>query len=306
MKRTAWFLGTLVGAALLLQLLLWAAPGDPIDLLPNGEELRPRLEKEWGLDRPLPVRFAEFVLRAAGGDLGTSLTVRPGASVTSLVVPAAKRSLALLLPSLLLALGLAVPLARVTAGRTTVARRLIEAVSVAPVFLLAYLTVMGLNELTFGLMESGSIDRPGWFALPDQASGLRTAIAVAVLAVGSSSLSELHGSFEGAVIRIRESGYVEAAVARGASTTPHELWNLVPPFATLAANRVTFMVGGLVIVEKVLLMNGAGALLWDACLKRDYNLALGLTLCAALAVCGARLVADVVRLMVDPRLRSRA
>lgn len=302
--RAAWFLATLVGAVVLLQLLLWAAPGDPIDLLPNGEELRPRLEQEWGLDKPLPVRVSSSVAKALTGDLGTSLSVRPGASVSELVSSRVSRSLGILLPALLLGLALALPLARLTAGRGAVARRAVEVASVAPVFLVAYLTVHGLNELTFGLMESGWISRPGWFALPDQPSALRTAIAVTVLAVASSSLAELHGSLESEVRHIRQSGYFEAAVARGAPTRTLELVNLLAPLASLAASRVTFLVGGLVIIEKVLLINGAGALLWDACLQRDYNVAMGITLYAALAVCGARLLADVARVLIDPRMRA--
>jgi len=304
--RTGWFLATLLGAAFLLQALLWAAPGDPIDLLPNGEELRADLEEEWGLDQPLPLRFAGFVSRGLQGDLGNSLTVRPGASVVELVKPAAARSFRLLLPALLLGMSLALVLGRLTAGRQSALRRLVEVLSVAPVFLLAYVIVIGLNDVTFHAMQSGWISRPDWFALPDQASSLRTAIAIAVLAVGSSSLTELHAATENEIVQIRESGYVEAAIARGGSPEKHEAWNLIPPLSSLASSRVTFMVGGLIILEKVLLMNGAGALLWEACLRRDYNLAMGLTLCAALVVCGARLLGDVVRVVVDPRLRSQA
>jgi len=79
----------------------------------------------------------------------------------------------------------------------------------------------------------------------------------------------------------------------------------VAPLATLAAGRVGFLVGGLVVVEKVLLLNGAGALMWDACLKRDYPLAMGLAIAAAAIVAVANLVADLVRFSVDPRLRRR-
>ena len=304
--RLLWFVATLTGAAVFLQVLLWASPGDPIDLLPNGAELRPALEAEWGLDQPLPIRLATSLGHALQGDLGTSLSVRPGADVAELLAPALARSAALLLPGLLLGLGAALLLATWTTGRKSAVRTGIELLSVAPVFLLAYLLVVGLNDLTWQLIEADRIARPGWFALPDQASGLRSALAIGVLAVGSSSLTEQHAACEDELGRLRQSGFIEAARARGAAVWPHLVWNLVAPLTTLATSRIAFLLGSLVILEKILLMNGAGALLWEACLQRDYPLAMGISLAAALVVCLARLLGDILKVVVDPRLRGRS
>jgi len=176
-------------------------------------------------------------------------------------------------------------------------------VSIVPVFLLAHLTVNAINEATFAAMNAGWIGRPGWFALPDQPSLLRGVIAVVLLAVGSGALAEVHDEVENALVRIRDSAYVDAARARGAPTWLHVAMNLVPPLTTIATNRTAFFVGGLVILEKVLLLNGIGFILWESALKRDYNLAIGITLVTAGVVCVARLLGDLVRLLADPRLR---
>lgn len=302
-----WFVATLLGATFVVQALLWLSPGDPIDLLPNGQEMRPALEAEWGLDLPLGVRYLRTVGRALSGDLGTSLTVRPGAPVAELVGEAASRSGGLVLPALLLSLVAAISMGWLTAGRrTSPMRGVVQIVSVAPVFLLAYLLVIGINESAFALIEAGRIDRPEWFALPDQDSWLRTALAITVLAVGSGCLTELHAACEDELVRVRNAGFIDAARARGAPLWPHILPNLIPPLATLAAGRIAFLLGGLVIVEKVLLLNGAGALMWEACLKRDYPLAMGLSIVAALTVALASLLGDLVRVAIDPRLRRSA
>ncbi len=304
--RAAWFAATLLGAVFFVQFLLWAAPGDPVDLVPNGEEIRPLLEAEWGLDRPLPVRFLASVGRALHGDLGSSLTVRPGAPVAELVARAAGASAHLLLPALLVTVLAGTALAWFTAGRGAWARRVVQAVSVAPVFLLAYLLIVGINETTFALIEAGRIARPGWFALPDQPSALRTALGILVLAVGSGSLGEVHAGIEDELVRIRDAPFVEAVIARGGRPGWHVLVNLLPPLAALAANRVAFLMGGLVVIEKVLMLNGGGALLWEACLRRDYPLATGLVLAMALVVAAARLLGDLARIAIDPRLRGGA
>ncbi len=298
-----WFVGVLLGAVVLVQLLLWAAPGDPIDLLPNGAELRPQLEVEWGLDQPLPVRIGRYVVDAAQGQLGQSLAVRPGAAVGPLVTTAAARSLSLLVPALLLSVLLAVVLAVGTRGRHPVVRGAVQLLTVVPVFLMAYLAVVGINELTWTLMQAGRIARPEWFALPDQDTPARTALAVVVLAMGSGTLGELHASVETELTTLLRSLPVTATRARGGSVLPVVLRQLAPGLLAIAGRRLPLLVGGLVVVEKVLLLNGAGALLWDACLKRDHPLAMGLALAAAFLVAATRLVVDLGRIWLDPRLR---
>ncbi len=80
----------------------------------------------------------------------------------------------------------------------------------------------------------------------------------------------------------------------------------MPPLTVLVSTRTAFFFGGLVVIEKVLHLNGVGSMLWQACRMRDYPLALGITVVAAAVVCTARLLGDVVRLAVDPRLRGPA
>jgi peptide/nickel transport system permease protein len=304
-RRFAAFAMSLAGATLLVQVLLWAAPGDAVDLVTGDPELRAGLIELWGLDRPLHEQWLRFVGHALQGDLGTSLTYRPGTEVSELVARAVWTSAPTVILALLLTVACGVGLAYASAGRWLLPRRLVQAVSVAPVFLLAAVSITSLNELTFALMGEGWIDKPDWFALPIGDNLLKSALAVTILAVGSSALSEVHASADEELRRIRASGFVDAARARGAALWPHVLWNLVPPMSTVIASRAAFFVGGLVVIEKVLQLNGAGAMLWQACRLRDYPLAMGLTVAAAAVVTGMRLLADVLRLGVDPRLRRR-
>lgn len=293
---------TVIAALALLQGLLMLAPGDPIDLLPNGAELRPQLEAEWRLDRPPLERIVGAEWDALRGDLGTSLSVRPGARVADLVLRAGLGSLGVLLPALGLSMLLGGALAALPALRQ--ARAPTRALAALPVFLLAWLLVTGLDAAAWAGMERGWIERPDWFALPDQPSALRWLLAVFALAVGSGALSEVQGTVAEELRRFEDEGTADGARALGLPAWPHIALNLLPPLATALASRAAFFVGGLVVIEKVLLLGGAGALLWDAALGRDYPLALGLGLGAALVVAGARLLADLLRLGLDPRLRE--
>ena len=232
------------------------------------------------------------------GDLGLSLTVRPGASVWDLAMASGSRSARLLIPAALLSLSLSLLLA--WSGRRM---RLLHAVSVMPVFLMAYLLVFSLNETAFALIQEGRISRPSWFALPLNESPVRSLVAIAVLATGSGALSSLTGELAESMRHIRSSAWLEAARARGTPLLPHMLGNLLPPLLTGLASQIAFLTGGLIVIEKVLLLNGAGALLWEAALQRDHPLAMGLALLAAVVVCGARLLANLGRVLIDPRLR---
>lgn len=298
------FAATLSGAVGLVLLLLAAAPGDPIDVLPDADALRPRLEAEWHLDRPLPERYLRMLIRVLSGDLGTSTTYRPGLPVATLIAGPAARSFGWAMGALFLALAWGTALAGWTVGGRRRGAALAQVVSIAPVFLLTHLAVAGLNEVAFALLRAGWIARPTWFALPDQPSLVRTTLATVILAVGSGTLVEVHQSIETALSTILRSGYVDAARARGAPIWPHVARNIVGPVATIAASRAASLLGGLVVIEKVLLLNGAGAILWQAAELRDYDVATGITVLAAAFVAGIHLVADMVRIGVDPRERA--
>lgn len=301
-QRGSFAIATLAGAVALVQALLWLAPGDAIDVLPNAEDVRPVLEREWGLDKPIVVRWALFLWRALHLDLGTSLTWRPGAPVLEVIAGPAVRTLGYVSAGMLLSLGVAIAIAQTTAGRPSVLRRVLQLFSPVPLFLLAHFAINGLNAVAFDLVNRGFIARPDWFALPDTDSWLRTLLAIGLLATGSGALTDLHGQVEDAFVQVRGSGYVDAARARGEPVGPHVAWNLVPILAWLVCSRVAFFVGGTVILEKVLLLNGVGAVLWQAAQLRDYNVALGVTIVLAAVVVAVRTAGDLLKLGLDPRV----
>ena len=286
---------TFVALILLLQGMLRAAPGDPIDLLPEGNENREALSHAMRLDRNL----GEVLIDTLQGDLGESLTLRPGTPVVTLVVEAASTSAPLFILALFssLLIGLALSL-------SARARTIGALFSATPAFLLAFGLVSALNGLTFAALQRGWIDRPHWFALPDQDSPFRTSLAVFVLAIASGNVGSVSAAFAAEIARARQSPWMEALRARGESVTLPLLANLLPAGLSIAGSRAVYLVGGLVVTEKLLLIQGAGNLLWESCLRRDYPLALGLGLAAGATVLGLRWLADSARLAADPRLRG--
>jgi peptide/nickel transport system permease protein len=279
--------------------LVAMAPGDVIDQLPNSDAARPALEAAWGLDQPPLRRLGTWLSRAASGDLGRSWAVRPGAPVSELLAGPAIASVGRVLG--------AAALATLLAGAMAVLRvseRWSGWVSAAPTLVGVHVLVLALNEGAWALMGGGWIERPSWFALPDQASWLREALAVCVLAVGSGSLSEAHQELRAAADRTRHSPLADATRARGEPLWPLLLRHAAPTACSVAAARVAALWGGAVVVEKLLLLPGAGATLWDAANSRDLELVLGCVALAAGVVASTRLASDLGRWWLDPRLRS--
>jgi peptide/nickel transport system permease protein len=300
------FLATLAGAVFFVSALLYFAPGNAADLAANDEALRVGLLKEWGLDQSLFSQYTTYLGNAIHGDFGNSWTFRPGKPVSEIIKQRAGATLFLVVGALLLSLVVGLGLAYWTASRSSLSKRVVQVLSVPPVFLLAYLSMVSLDAWAYERTVAVGREAPGWFPLIMNPSAFKTALAMTLLAVASSALTEIHAAFEGELRAIRQSGYVDAARARGAALWPHTLSNLLPTMTTLASSRIAFFLGGVIIVEKVFALNGVGTTLWEACRMRDYPLALGITLVAAAVVCAARLLGDWVRMALDPRQRDAA
>ena len=305
LRPLASFLATLAGALFFVSALLYFSPGNAADVIAQDEALRVALVQEWGLDEGLFEQYSAFVLRAIGGDFGVSLTYRPGTPVSEILLAKAPATLFLVLSALSLSIFVGTALAYWSADRPrSISRTALRWLSVPPVFLIAYLGMVFLDSWAYQNTVKLGEPPPAWFPLLMESSSLKSALAVTVLALGSSALTEIHGTAEREIRRIRSSGYVDAARARGAAIWPHTLSNLLPALSTLVSSRAAFFLGGAIIVEKVFGLHGLGDVLWEACRRRDFPLVLGITLLSAAFVCGMRLLADWSRIALDPRQRK--
>jgi peptide/nickel transport system permease protein len=287
--------GTVVGAATLLLVGLELAPGSPADLVPDAS-VKAVLDARWGLDRPVWERVLGWFVRAASGDLGTSFAIRPGAPVTELLGGALARTVPLLALATPLTLALAHLPARLRAG--------LLLLSAVPVFLLGHLVVEATNAMTWQAMVAGWIGRPVWFALPAVEHPVRTALAALVLAIGSNLVGDLAVDLGRARSARRRSDF--AAVARvhgsGGPSWRHAVLDAIP----IGLSRLPVLLGGTVVLKRVFLVQGAGNLLWQAALERDFELAMALALLAAVVVAGVGLAAEIATVALDPRRREVA
>jgi peptide/nickel transport system permease protein len=318
-RRILLALPTLIGISLLSFLILGALPGDPIAAGlegggPLSAEAEARLRQELRLDRPLLVRYADWLAAAARGDLGRSL--RDGRPVAGMLAEALPWTILLNAASIAAIYGLALPLGLLQARRPrSPAARLADTaltlVSVVPPFVAAL------------LLQAFVSVRLGWLPLEGTGAGLEatggsgltlSALSVFVHLVLPALCLALAGwAFatryaRGAFASALSSTELAAARARGLSGVRllrHFAPALALPLLWLVGGLVPSLLAGSVIVEEAFSWPGLGRLMVRAVLGRDTPVAMALLLLTAGAVLAAQLLIDLLYPALDPRLRER-
>lgn len=304
-RRLIESLAVLLLVSLATYLLLGLMPGDPIDLMIAGNpELTTadaaRLRAAYGLDQPLIERYLAWLGQALQGDFGYSRHF--GQPAVAVLEAAVWVTLSVALPSLLLALALAVPLGLLAAERPggwlDQGINLSALVSLSlPTFWMAilaiYLFAVVLQWLPAGGMGEGLGGRLQHLILP---------VAVLTLSVAGVFLRFMRA----AAAETLGQDYVRTARAKGVGRArvmaAHILPNAALPLVTLIGLQLGALFSGTLIVEILFRQLGMGRVLYDAVLGNDYNLALvGLMLTTAATLIG-NLLADLCHAWLDPRI----
>ncbi len=305
-RRLAASLPLLFAASLLVFGALDLVPGDPAELI-AGEDARPErvaeIRAELGLDRPLLVRYGEWLAGLARGDLGTSIS--RGMPVRQLVGAALPPTLELAVAAYLLALALGIPLGVVQAaagGRVDGALAVAVSVVISvPSFvvgtLLLWLFAIGLGWLP----ASGRVP-----VLEDPVGGLRSlALPAVTLAVAMGAVLARFTRSSLAGVLCQE--YIRAARAKGLAERTvlfrHGLRNALVPVTTIAALQVGQLLTGTIVIEQVFTRPGVGYLAVTAIRQRDVPVVQGVVLVFVLVFVLVNLAADIAAGLADPRLR---
>ncbi len=298
---TLWFVATAVFS--ITNLL----PGDVAQQL-LGQSATPEavagLRKSLGLDLPPLWRYSAWLGKLVTGDPGISLV--NGVPVATLIGSRLGNSLMLAGITALVAVPLALILGITSAvARGSVYDRLVGAGTIlvvsVPEFLVASLAVLvfavhlkwvpALSQL--GHID-GVVDMVRVFALP-------------VFTLTCVIVAQMARMTRAALIETLSSSYVEMAVLKGASPARivlhHALPNAVGPIANAIAFSLSFLLGGVIIVETIFNYPGIAKLMVDGVATRD----LPLVQACAMLFCSAYLIlvtlADIITILANPRLR---
>jgi peptide/nickel transport system permease protein len=278
-------------------------PGDPASAMIGDRALDAdveRINRQLGLDQPLPIQFLYYVERIFTGDLGNSIGLK--VSVMSLILQRLPVTLMLTLMSAVIALVLAVPLAFVAALKReqlpdSIIRGTFQVGLSMPVFYVGIilLTVFAAQLKLFPVGGYGDTfgDRLYHLFLP-------------ALTLALSFAAVLMRNLRASIIGVMNAEYVDFATAKGLRSrvilTRHILRNALISTVTLFGLQIGSLFGGAVITETVFAVPGAGRLLIDSIYGRDYPVLQGLTIALAILVSLTFLVTDIVQAWLDPRI----
>jgi peptide/nickel transport system permease protein len=300
-KRLVTSVFILLGVTLVTFCMTFLIPADPVAMLAgrnSTEQTRQLIREQLGLHRPLPVQYADYVVRLAQGDLGRSFARKT--DVGELIWSRLPATLLLMLGAIVAELLIGLP-----AGIWAASRRGTKADKVAMTLSFVGVSaphfVVGLSLLyvfAFNL---------GW--LPLGGYGTFWHLILPALTLGLAGGGWYSRMMRSSMVDVLRQDYIRTARAKGVPewrvVLKHGLKNAILPIIAMIGLDVGIFMSGVVVVESVFGWPGIGQLMWQAIQTLDIPIIMGVTVVAAAFIIVGNLIADLVTPLVDPRIRLR-
>jgi len=299
-RRLVFGIIAVAGVVVLAFVLEFVVPGDPAKAIaPRAQSaaVLANIRTQLHLNQPLIVQFADYFANLLRGNLGTSYIQRQ--SVASLIGPRLLTTGVLALAGVIaeVIIGGALGITATLYGRV---RALISAINLTllavPIFVLGLLLLL-LFGFRLGIAPVTGGTGPAQLVLPALTLGLIGAPWYAQIVADQMQES-------------LASSYVRTAVSKGLSDSyilrRHVLRNVLSPALTMVGLDLGYYLSGVVTVEVVFIWPGIGLLAVNSLHNLDRPVVMGTVIVGAVAVVFFNLVADVLRMFVDPRTREEA
>lgn len=317
-KRLLTILPLLLGITLISFAVIHFAPGKPVELQESlnpkiSPELRLRLQKLYGLDKPVYVQYFNWLIRVARLDFGRSFNDnRPVLEKIGERIPL---TLTINIFSLIVMFGLSVPIGVRASLRpggrfdniTTV---IIFMLFAAPSFWLALILMQLLcinwNLLPISGVVSLDFEYMNWW---EKALDIGRHLFLPIMVSSISGLAGISRYMRSSMIEALNQPYIYTARAKGLSEKKvvykHAMRNAVIPIVTIVGLSVPGLLGGSVIFESIFALPGIGRLFYEAVMTRDYPLIMAEVVIGAVLTMFGNLFADIAYALVDPRIRYK-
>jgi peptide/nickel transport system permease protein len=305
--------GQVIPTLLVISVLIFGLqqlmPGDPALILAGEERgdarVLAQIRAELFLDRSLPEQYLRWLGRVLTGDFGFSWRIRE--PVASLILQKLPVTIQLATMSFLIAILIGVPMGILSAVRPdSVWDWLANGIALAGISTPNFW--LGIMMILLFSVELGWLPPSGYVPLTEDVwQSLATTIMPAfVLGTGVAGVLMRHT--RAAMMQALSQDYVRTARAKGLSERvvvwKHALRNALIPVVTLGTIEFGRLLAGAVLTEQIFSVPGFGKLIVDAVFNRDYPVVQGVVLATALIFVLLSLVADILYMLINPRLRS--
>ncbi|HZQ17140.1 MAG TPA: ABC transporter permease [Terriglobales bacterium] len=303
------------GVSILCFLFTQLAPGSFFDEMRLNPQISPEtithLQERYGLDKPLLTRYARWTASLVRGDLGYSLAYN--APVEPLLVLRAENTLLLTSVAMFLTWLIGVPLGVWTANtRGKLFDRFIGTgnsllISIPEIVIAVTLLAIAVRTRAVpvgGMASLGADELSGWAKAQDLF--LHMLLPVSILVLSGVAIVERH--VRTSVIEVLETPCIQAARGLGINKTRLLFRHVLPLAANPAISLFGFslagLLGGSLLVEVLCGWPGLGPLILEATLSRDLYVVIGAVMFSALFMLAGNIVADLLLVACDPRIRA--
>jgi ABC-type dipeptide/oligopeptide/nickel transport system permease component len=259
--------------------------------------------RHYGLDKPLPTQYVNWVSAVLHGNLGESLTNR-GVMITPLLLRETSVSATVGFYALFVTIGLGLLLGVIAALRqNTWVDYVASSAAVVgysiPAFVIAIFMLLVFGHYFYDWTQGTVYYNVGW--------GDWTQIPVPAIALGLPYASYVARLTRASMLETIRTDYVRTAWAKGLKArivvVRHALRNALIPVVTILGPLITGIITGSVVIENIFGIPGLGKEFVTSILARDYNIVIGVFTFYAALVGLANLTVDVIYPALDPRIR---
>ncbi|MCQ8781598.1 ABC transporter permease [Mangrovibrevibacter kandeliae] len=263
------------------------------------------MERQLGLDRPVPLQYLDWVSGALHGDFGMSL--RLSLPVSQVVGEAFWNSAALAGTALAGVIIVAIPLGAVAAlRRGTLWDLLIGLFSYIGTAMPEFVTAT-LLLIVFAAPSAPVFPAGGFVSPVEDIGGFLSHVVLPATTLGLILVAHISRQVRSEMSEVLSSDYIRAARLKGLRPgrviRRHALPNSLAPAIAVISLDVGYLLGGIIVVEEIFAWPGLGRLLIYALQNRDLPVIQAVTLLMAVVYALSNLVADLVIAALDPRVR---
>ncbi|MDO5647662.1 ABC transporter permease [Paracoccus sp. (in: a-proteobacteria)] len=299
---------TLIIVSIFVFMLQKLLPGDPVLIL-AGENRDPEtlaaLREQYRLNDPLIFQYSYWLGDVLRGDLGTSL--RTGLPVTELIAQKLPVTIQLAVMSLFFAMIVGIPAGVISAVKKgSIWDYIVNIVALSglsvPNFWLGIMLIL-LFAVNLGWLPASGYESP----FVDPVRSFQTMLMPAIV-LGTALAGQLMRHTRSSMLGVLQADYVRTARAKGLREKVvirrHAFRNALLPVITLVAVMFGELLAGAVLTEQIFTIPGFGKMIVDAVFNRDYAVVQGVVLVTATAFIVINLLADVLYVVLNPRMRA--
>lgn len=301
-KRLVMLIPVVLGVSFLVFFIMSLAPGDPARTI-LGEtapiEAVEALREELGLNDPLLVRYANYMLDLLHGDLGESY--KSGRPVFGEIVSRFPATLKLAFWGMVFAVVLSIPIGIISATKqysiTDSISTVLALLGVAtPNFWLGLMLIIGFS-LHMRWFPSGGAEA-GWRSL-----------VLPVITLGTGCMANITRTTRSSMLEVIRQDYIRTAKAKGVAykkvINKHALKNALIPVVTVIGLQFGSLLGGAVLTETVFSWPGVGTFLVNSIKAKDTPAVLGCVIVFSICFSIVNLCVDLLYAYIDPRIKSK-